>query len=163
MRTRILVLAVIAVGALVGTALATPIVGVISAETARGDLGERLQVNTSFDNGARVKLNTKGAIEIITQRVVVAPGGTLGWHTHPGENVNVVAAGTLTLYHAKRCTMGMAYGQGSSFATHPEDVHLARNEGATDVVFFATYFAPKASPALPVRIDQPSPGPSCPQ
>ena len=145
-----------------GTALATPVVGTVTAETARGDLSERLQVNTSFDNGARVKINTKGAIEVITQRVVVAPGATLGWHTHPGENVNVIVQGTLTLYHAKKCAMGMAYGVGKSFATHPEDVHLARNEGTETLIFFATYFAPKMTPALPVRIDQPSPGPGCP-
>ncbi len=58
--------------------------------------------------------------------------------------------------------MAMPYGVGDSFATHPKDVHLARNEGTGDVVFFATYFAPKTTPALPVRIDQPSPGPGCP-
>ena len=162
MQKRILTLVLIAAGALVGTALATPIIGMVTAETARGELDERLQVNTRFDNGARVKLNTKGQIEIIMQRVVVPPGGSLGWHTHPGENVNVVAQGTLTLYHARKCTMAMPYGVGDSFATHPKDVHLARNEGTGDVVFFATYFAPKATPALPVRIDQPSPGPECP-
>ena len=162
MQKRILALVLIAAGALVGTALASPIIGLVTAETARGELDQRLQVNTRFDNGARVKLNTKGPIEIIMQRVVVPPGGSLGWHTHPGENVNVVAQGTLTLYHARKCTMAMPYGVGDSFATHPKDVHLARNEGTGDVVFFATYFAPKATPALPVRIDQPSPGPGCP-
>ena len=31
-----------------------------------------------------------------------------------------------------------------------------------DTVFFAIYFAPKTMPALPVRIDRPSPGPGCP-
>jgi hypothetical protein len=31
------------------------------------------------------------------------------------------------------------------------------------VIFFATYFMPKTTPALPIRIDQPSPGPGCPQ
>ena len=120
MRKRILALALLAAGALAATALATPIIGMVTAETARGELDDRLQVNTRFDNGARVKLNTKGPIEIIMQRVVVPPGGSLGWHTHPGENVNVVAQGTLTLYHAKKCTMAMPYGVGDSFATHPE-------------------------------------------
>jgi len=164
MRRRILVLAVAAGAVLVGTALATPIVGTIVAETARGDLDKRLMVNTEFANGARVKLKTKGPIEIITQRIVSAPGSSFGWHTHPGENVNVVMQGTLTLYHGEKCTQGISYGPGSAFATHPKDVHLARNESATEtVVFFATYFAPKTTPALPVRIDAPSPGPACPE
>jgi hypothetical protein len=42
-------------------------------------------------------------------------------------------------------------------------VHLARNEGTETVVFFATYFIPRMTPALPIRIDQPSPGAGCPQ
>jgi hypothetical protein len=42
-------------------------------------------------------------------------------------------------------------------------VHLARNETGEELVVFATYFAPQASPPLPVRIDQPSPGAGCPQ
>ena len=68
MRKRILALALLAAGALAATALATPIIGMVTAETARGELDDRLQVNTRFDNGARVKLNTKGPIEIIMQR-----------------------------------------------------------------------------------------------
>lgn len=77
--------------------------------------------------------------------------------------MNVVKQGTLTLYHAEHCTEGIAYGPGSAFATHPEGVHLARNEGAETLVFFATYFAPRTTPLLPVRIDEPSPGSECPQ
>jgi hypothetical protein len=30
-------------------------------------------------------------------------------------------------------------------------------------VLFATYFAPKTTPPVSVRIDQASPGPGCPQ
>lgn len=163
MRRRILVLALIAGAVLVGTAIATPVIGV-TAETARGGLGESLRVNTKFDNGARVKLHTKGPIEVITQRIVAQPGATFGWHSHPGENVNVVLQGTVTIYHAKKCTKAIPYAAGSSFATHPKGVHLARNESATEtVILYATYIAPKTTPALPVRIDEPSPGPECPQ
>jgi quercetin dioxygenase-like cupin family protein len=163
MRGRLLVLASVIGAAISGVALATPTSGTIVAETVRGDLGERLNVHTKFDNGASVHIKTKGAIEIITQRIEAAPGSSFGWHSHPGENVNVIKQGTLTLYHAKHCTEGIAYGPGTSFATHPEGVHLARNEGTETVVFFATYFAPRTDPLLPVRIDEPSPGPSCPQ
>jgi oxalate decarboxylase/phosphoglucose isomerase-like protein (cupin superfamily) len=68
----------------------------------------------------------------------------------------------LTLYHAEHCAQAIAYGPGTSFATHPEGVHLARNEGTETLVFFATYLAPKTSPPLPVRIDDPAPGDECP-
>lgn len=162
MRGWILALALVASAVLVASAIATPSIGVV-AETARGVPDKRLNVNTRFANGAQVKLKTKGPIEIATQRIVAEPGATFGWHTHPGENFNVVLSGTLTLYHDERCTTGIAYGPGSSFATSPKDVHLARNLSATEtVVFYATYFLPKTTPALPLRIDQPSPGPECP-
>jgi quercetin dioxygenase-like cupin family protein len=147
---------------LVGAALATPSSGVV-AETARGELAAPLNVNTRFDNGAKVKIKTKGAIEFITQRIVAEPGATFGWHSHPGENVNVVLQGTLTLYHDENCTEGIDYGPGSSFSTSPDEIHLARNLGSDQLVFFASYFAPKTIPALPVRVDQPLPAPGCPQ
>jgi quercetin dioxygenase-like cupin family protein len=161
-RARLLALVVIAGAIAAGSALGTPSSGVV-AETARGQLDRRLQENTTFDNGARVKLNTKGPIEVVIQRIVAVPGATFGWHTHPGENVNVMLAGTLTLYHDEHCTKPIPYSSGDSFATSPEDVHLARNEGTETVVFFATYFVPKTDPPVPIRIDQPSPGPNCPQ
>jgi quercetin dioxygenase-like cupin family protein len=75
----------------------------------------------------------------------------------------VPGAGTLTLYYDEKCGKPIPYGPGSFFATSPEDVHLARNEGTEPVIFFATYFVPRTTPLLPIRIDAPSPGPGCPQ
>jgi len=144
------------------TALATPASGV-TAVTARGDL-DPLKVNTQFDNGAKVMIKTKGPIELVTQRIEVAPLGTVGWHFHPGENVNVVQQGTVTLYHDEDCTAAVPYGPGTAFATHPDEVHLGRNESATETaVLFATYFHPKTTPPTAIRIDAPSPGEGCPQ
>lgn len=161
---RRLVIATFLVGAAVsGVALATPTSGTIVAETVRGDLGEKLNVHTKYDNGAGVHLKTSGPIEVITQRIEASPGASFGWHSHPGENVNVVKQGTLTLYHAEHCTEGIVYGPGTSFATHPAGVHLARNEGTETLVLFATYVAPRTDPLLPVRVDEPSPGLGCPQ
>ena len=79
------------------------------------------------------------------------------------ENVNVVAQGTLTLYHDEHCTMGTDYPAGSAFPTHPDETHLAKNLGSVDLIVFATYFAPKTTPPTPVRVDAPLPGAGCPQ
>lgn len=163
---KVIVLVFLAVGALVtAVALATPPSPppILTAETARGMLDQPLKVNTKLANGARVKVQTRGDVEIVTQRIVAQPGATFGWHNHPGENVNVVAQGTLTLYHDEHCTVGISYPAGSAFATHPDEVHLARNLGGTDLVVFATYFAPKTTPPTAVRVDQPLPAPGCPQ
>lgn len=146
---------------LITAAVATPSSGV-AAETARGTLDHPLNLNTKFANGARAKIQTKGDIEVITQRVVAQPGATFGWHSHPGENVNVVLQGVLTLYHDEHCTEGINYGPGTSFSTSPDQIHLAKNLGDVELILFATYFAPKTTPPQPVRIDRPAPAAGCP-
>jgi quercetin dioxygenase-like cupin family protein len=166
MRPIIVVLTLAAGAVLAAVALATPPSPppTLTAETARGTFAEPLKVNTKLANGARVKLKTKGPVELITQRIVAQPGATFGWHHHPGENVNVVVQGTLTLYHDERCADGVTYPAGSAFPTHPNEVHLARNLSETEtLILFATYFAPKTTPPTAVRVDEPLPAPGCPQ
>jgi quercetin dioxygenase-like cupin family protein len=108
-------------------------------------------------------LQLRGPVEAISQRIVAKPGATFGWHFHPGENFNVILSGTLTLYHDEDCANGIEYGPGSAFSTSPDEIHLARNNGTMDIVFFANYFAPKTTPPTLVREDAPLPGPGCPQ
>ena len=121
-------------------------------------------MDTTFANGARVKLKTRGHTELIVQRIEAAPGATFGWHSHPGENVNVVKQGAISLYHDEHCDMGTSYGPGSVFTTSPDEDHLAKNLSTTDtLVLFAFHFAPKETPDLSVRIDKPLPAPGCPQ
>lgn len=166
MRTLIVVFTLAAAGVLAVVALATPPspAPTLTAETARGTFAEELNVNTKLLNGAKVRLKTHGPVELVTQRIVAQPGATFGWHHHPGENVNVVVQGTVTLYHDEDCTNGVAYPAGSAFPTHPDEVHLARNLSQTEtLIIFATYFAPKTTPPTPVRVDEPLPAAGCPQ
>lgn len=160
-------LAILMVGGLlavaVGTALGTASSGV-TAETASGPLVDRpLDVSMEFGNRtnkSEVELKTKGQIVVAVQRIVAAPGGTFGWHSHPGPTIVTVKTGTLTLYHAEECTEGIEYDTGESFSNLPHEIHLARNEGDTELVIFASYFVPVGTTSL--RIDQPSPGGECP-
>ena len=99
-----LLIAVVAVG----VAIATPSSGV-TAETYRGNAQGQLNLFTKFSPGVSARIKTKGAFEIVVQKIVAEPGATFGWHYHPGENVNVVAQGTLSLYHAKKCTVEINY------------------------------------------------------
>jgi quercetin dioxygenase-like cupin family protein len=165
LRRTTLVLIVLAglLAAVVGTALGTAPDGV-SAETARGPLVDRpLKVNMEFEDGSRVKLKTKGQIEVAVQRIVAEPGATFGWHSHPGPTIVTVLTGTLTLYHAGDCTHGTDYVAGTSFSNLPREIHLARNNGANELVVYASYFVPVRTPPVTLRIDQPSPGVGCPQ
>jgi quercetin dioxygenase-like cupin family protein len=157
-------LALLGLGA-VGGALATPARN-FTVETARGPLVDRpLNVDMEFENGAKgeVELRTKGAIEIANQRIEIAPGGTLGWHSHPGPTVVTVQRGTLSFYHAEECTEEIEFQTGQSFSNLPHEIHLARNEGAQPVVVYAFYFVPLRTPVVGLRIDQPAPGEECPE
>jgi quercetin dioxygenase-like cupin family protein len=148
---------------LIGSALATPVVSA-TAETARGPLvGRPLNASWQFGPGTGVKLQAKGAVEIAAQRIVIAPGGTLGWHSHPGPTVVTILRGTMSFYHAEHCTMEIEYGPGSSFFNMPDEIHMARNEGSEELVVFASYFVPLQTPPVALRIDQPSPGVGCPE
>ena len=147
-------------GGLIGNALATSSSGV-TAETARGPLVDRpLDVNWKFGPENKVKLQTQGAVEIAAQRVVVQPGGTIGWHSHPGPTLVTIFSGTMSFYHAEHCTERIEYTAGESLSNLPDEIHMARNEGSGALVFYASYFVPAGAPLI--RIDQPSPGPECP-
>jgi quercetin dioxygenase-like cupin family protein len=150
--------------ALVGGVIATPASG-ITAETSRGPLVDRqLNVNMQFDgSNARVHLQTKAPMDVAQQRIVAQPGATFGWHTHPGPTIVTVLSGSLSFYHAEHCTERINYAPGQSFSNLPHEVHLARNEGTTTLVIYAVYFIPSTTPPTGLRIDQPSPGPGCPQ
>jgi quercetin dioxygenase-like cupin family protein len=164
-RTRLfLTVGMVAIGAvLIATAAVATPPGNFSAETARGPLVDRpLDINWKFAPGTRIKVQTKGAIEIADQRIAIAPGGTLGWHSHPGPTVVTVLRGTLSFYHAENCTQEIEYRPGTSFSNMPDEIHLARNEGTEEVVLYAFYFVPLRTPPVGLRIDQPSPGPGCP-
>ena len=146
----------------VGTALGTPPSG-FTAETARGPLVDRpLDASMHFGPAVWAKLETKGPIDVAQQRIVISPGGTLGWHSHPGPTIVTIFSGTLSFYHAEHCSDRIAYSAGQSFSNLPDEIHLARNESATDnVVLYATYYVPSSTGGL--RIEQPSPGVGCPQ
>jgi quercetin dioxygenase-like cupin family protein len=163
-RTVLAIVGLMALGiGLVGNALATPVISA-TAETARGPLVDRpLDVNWRFAPETKVKLQTQGAIEIAAQRIVIAPDGTLGWHSHPGPTVVTILRGTMSFYHAEHCTEEIEYTPGDSFSNLPDEIHMARNEGSQELVVYASYFVPAQTPPVALRIDQPSPGPGCPQ
>ena len=143
---------------LVGAALATPGVGIISAPVhARGTLGEDQIVNSK----SGVHLKTKGSVDVATQQVVIAEGGSTGWHSHPGPVLVTVKSGGLRLIYADDLSCaGTVYEAGDSFIDRGDAItHIAKNESSTDPVeLWATYLVP-GDPGTGFRIDV-SPAPS---
>ncbi len=66
--------------------------------------------------------------EAIIDSVEVAPAGTTGWHTHPGEECTYVSDGNLVLLVAGRPARKLAAGEG--FVMFSGVVHNIRNEGS---------------------------------
>jgi quercetin dioxygenase-like cupin family protein len=123
----------------------------------------------------RVKIRVKTVTPLIscsaaspcdtaTQQVTINPGGSTGWHTHPGVTFVSITQGEGTLYHAGAagapCT-GTKYPVGSGFFQSFEDVHTLRNEGSDPLVVHALYVLPPGTPNTAIRTDQPQP-PNCP-
>ena len=153
--TTIAVTFVVGLLAIVGAALATPGVGILGAPVhARGTNADELNVHSA----AGIKLKTRDPLDFVTQQITIAPGGTTGWHSHPGPVLVTVKSGALTLVYADDPTCaGRAYTAGQSFVDRgDETVHTALNLGATNVELWATYLVP-GDPGVPFRIDATDP------
>src|SRR3954452_9216832 len=48
----------------------------------------------------RARIDVKGATDVHVLENIIAPGGTFGWHSHPGPSLVTVKAGMLSVYHA---------------------------------------------------------------
>jgi len=148
-----------------GTVLATPGFGVTSTLFAVGRFDE-IEAKTLLcerESSARrprctwqARISTRGATDLHILENRIAPGGTFGWHSHPGPSLVIVKTGALTLYSADDpdCTPRLV-SAGSGFVDEGGDVHVVRNEGSVETVVYVTSFLPAGAVR---RIDEPSPG-----
>ena len=140
---------------LAGVAWATPPSGVTSTTLGR------ISVAPFHDSSPSFKIFSNAPTDAVVLTTTIAPGGSTGWHSHPGPAFIVVTSGTITVYDGNdpACTPHRS-GPGSGFFDPGfGHVHLARNEGTVPVTEVVTYLnvPPGGSP----RIDAPAPG-NCP-
>ena len=146
-------------------ALATPPSGVKSVSLAKGRFGDiYVKAKTDIDPRTRTDfwqavINTKGSSDLEILQNTIAPGGTFGWHSHPGPSLVIVKSGTATFYPASdpTCTPHVVMA-GSGFVDSGGDVHVVRNEGSVDLVTVVASLIPAGETR---RIDEPNPG-NCP-
>jgi len=163
----VLLVAAIVVPALyVGNAMATAASGFLSTTVAVGRFGDidvlnslilHSQVNP-LDKSIWISMQkTKGLSDVYVQSNVWEPGGSTGWHTHPGHSLIIVTAGTITAYEAgdPTCTPTV-YAVGMGFVDPGGDhAHLLRNEGPTPASTVAVQLIPAGAVR---RIDVEDPG-----
>jgi quercetin dioxygenase-like cupin family protein len=151
MRRRwLLLLLVGVVGAAVygGIALATPPSGLVNILLARG---------TDASKGT---LPIQMGTDVVMAQITVDPGGSSGWHSHPGGAIIVVKQGTPTVYRAigSQC-QSTTYSAGDAFIERPGEVDDVLNAGTAPYVLYVTF--PRVPPGGSARIDEPDPG-TCP-
>jgi quercetin dioxygenase-like cupin family protein len=165
MRTRFFIAvsaALLGTIAMFGFVQATPIAGVTSTLIAVGRFDDiDAKALTDIDPGVGIedwqaRIKTKGSSDLYVLENRIAPGGTFGWHSHPGPSLVIVKSGALTLYLAAdpTCTPHVV-GAGSGFVDNGGDVHLVRNEGSVETVVYVTSLIPTG---FARRIDEPAPG-----
>jgi mannose-6-phosphate isomerase-like protein (cupin superfamily) len=149
---RALGLGLAAVLASIGMVAATPGSGATATTFSRGTLDAGIKVYTPD-----LKFATRDEIDVVTQTITITPGGQTGWHSHPGPVIVTIAAGTMTFYDGDDASCARTtYATGDSFVDRGGGhVHNARNEGATDLVLYATYLLPVGAG---LRTDAANPG-----
>jgi len=148
-----------------GRALATTTEGYKTTLLAVGRFDE-INVVNSFPNSLKAEGNeqlwqsmqkTKGSSDVYVQSNVWAPGGSTGWHSHPGHSLIIVTAGTVTDYegHDPDCKPHV-YTKGMGFVDPGGDhVHILRNEGDVEAKTIAVQLIPAEAAR---RIDVADPG-----
>jgi quercetin dioxygenase-like cupin family protein len=145
-------LGMVALTALTHTANASPAKGFTPTTLATGRLNA--PANAHHDG---VKFATKQDTDVRVQLVQITPGGTSGWHHHPGIVIVVVSSGSVTFWdeHCNKTDYGPGLPNGATFIeSGDEPGQVTSAAGATN---YATYIVPKGSPSL-FRIEDDAPG-----
>lgn len=154
-RRRILPKALGALGALLAVitvvqfvANATPPSGLTNVLLARG-------VNNSPGT-----IPLQVGTDVVMTQITVVPGGSSGWHSHPGGAIIVVQKGSLTVYRSigSQCQVE-TYGAGQAFIERPGEVDQVVNTGSIPYDLFVTF--PRVPQGESARTDVPDPG-TCP-
>jgi quercetin dioxygenase-like cupin family protein len=106
------------------------------------------------NHGIEVESGRRSA-DLAIVKVVIEPGGSTGWHHHPGVVLVPVKAGTVTEYDAQ-CHKSV-YKAGKGFVESESEVHLVRNEGDVKAVLYATFLVPTSTPPDGLTISDPQP------
>jgi quercetin dioxygenase-like cupin family protein len=140
--------AVLCVAAYGGTVLATPPSGLTNVPLARG--------SDVSDGTIPLQVGT----DVVMAQITVIPGGSSGWHSHPGGAIVVIKEGALTVHRSvgSQCQT-TTYSAGQAFIERPGEVDNVVNTGTVPYVLFVTF--PRVPQGGSARIDKPDPG-TCP-
>ena len=98
--------------------------------------------------------------DVAMAQITVHPGGSSGWHSHPGGAIIVVNTGTLTVYRSVggQCQTE-TYSAGQAFIERPGELDNVLNVSSNPYVLYVTF--PRVPQGVSPRTDEPNPG-TCP-
>jgi quercetin dioxygenase-like cupin family protein len=127
---------------------ATPPSGLTNIQLARG---------SNVSDGT---IPLKAGADVAIAQITVSPGGSSGWHSHPGGAIVVVQQGSLTVYGSvgDQCAT-TTYTAGQAFVERPAEVDQVINTGTVPYTLFVAF--PRVPAGASARTDEPDPG-TCP-
>jgi quercetin dioxygenase-like cupin family protein len=135
---------------LAGAALATPsTTDFVGKSLVRASFG---QLQAQHDG---VKVETQGQADVAVAKVTIGPGGSSGWHHHPGVLLVSVKSGAVTRYE-HQCDKSV-FKAGKGWVESHDEPTLVRNRSKGDAVLFVTYLVPSSTTDEGLRIDNPRP------
>ena len=127
---------------------ATPPIELMNIPLARG---------TNLSDGT---IPLHSGTDVAMAQITVHPGGSSGWHSHPGGAIIVVNTGTLTVYRSVggQCQTE-TYSAGQAFIERPGELDNVLNMSSSDYILYVTF--PRVPQGVSPRTDEPNPG-TCP-
>ena len=88
--------------------------------------------------------------DVAMAQITVQPGGSSGWHSHPGGAIIIVKEGALTVYSpvGRQCR-SRTYSAGQAFIERPGEVDDVLNTGTIPYVLYVTF--PRVPPGPPTN------------
>jgi quercetin dioxygenase-like cupin family protein len=125
--------------------VATPPAGLSQVPLARG---------TNVSHGT---IPLQVGTDVAMAQVTVEPGGSSGWHSHPGGAIIIVKQGSLTVYRAlgSQCQVE-SHSAGQAFIERPGEVDQVINTGSVPFVLLVTF--PRVPTGAAARTDHANPG-----
>ena len=109
----------------------------------------------SGHHGRRVQAQDPRPSEFVVRHITIQPGGSTGWHYHPGTLLAVVQQGSLTRIDDDCRAVVYSAGQSLVEPSGSRHVHIGRNLGSEPVELYVTYVKPIGSP---LSVDAADPG-----
>ena len=99
---------------------------------------------TRFETAAQLRGSADSEVDMF--KLTIKPGGSGGWHSHPGQVLVTVTQGNAVFYEAagSSCTRKVVK-SGKATVEQPGVVHVTRNEGKRDLIIHGVNIRPQGT------------------